>query len=457
MDGGALRSALVKNVPRLRGDGVQLLDCSVKRLVLTGGRGAWSGTYELRFADGGTGAVVAVRLRGTLWPPHIGVPDTEPSTVAGFGEEGWRGTLPELGLRLETEPPEEALPAFADLTDPDRAGVLLERTLRNAGPRFADLQVRGCVPRVLSYKPGSRCVVECFMDYGPQPRRPEWPDRVVAKTYRRDKGRTAYDGMSALWRSSLRRGGVVTIAEPLAYVPDLHLLIQSAVPGHRSLEEAIAEAFTSDAPGWFGNITGFVGMAAEGLAELHRSDAGFTASVSVEEWFAEIHKLVGQLRVAGPLPELEDGIRPLLEPLEAIARTVPPDGRVPTHGTFDPEQVLLHENGVSLIDFDDYCGAEPAMDVGLFLAAIPDLALTAASTEGRDSAAWPEVLDRARTVADAFLARYEELAPISRPRVALWQAVDFLRDALHTWVKAKPAGPGKDLVILRDFLQHTPL
>jgi hypothetical protein len=457
MDAATIRSALERHLPELAGDGAYLVDCRVRRLLLKGDRGQWSGTYEVRLLDGGAGPERVVRLRGTLWPPHLGARGPEPPASARFGDAGWRATLPELNLDLETEPPEQALPAWADLTDPERASVLLERTLREAGPRFGGLRLRRCTPRVLGYKPGSRCVVECGMDYGTGGARPGWPDRVIAKTYRKDKGRTAYEGMSALWSSSLARSAVVTIAEPLAYVPEVHLLVQSAVPGDRSLEQALAHALIFGGRDWFSGIEESVAMTARGLADLHLSDASFPASAPVDRWLADIRSLIDRLMLAAPLPGLDADLRPVLEQLESIANTVPPGDPVPSHGTFDPEQVLIHQAGISLIDFDDYCGAEPAMDVGLFLAAIPDLALTAGIREGRDASGWKELLDRARRVRDAFTDRYAALAPISPRRVVLWQALDLVRDALHTWVKAKPAGPGKDLAILRDFLEHAEL
>src|SRR5690606_41329562 len=53
-----------------------------------------------------------------------------------------------------------------------------------------------------------------------------WPAVVVAKTYRGDKGQNAYDAMRALWRSPLGTSPTVRIAEPLAYLPELSVLVQ---------------------------------------------------------------------------------------------------------------------------------------------------------------------------------------------------------------------------------------
>ena len=52
----------------------------------------------------------------------------------------------------------------------------------------------------------------------------------MAKTYRGDKGRVAWDGMRAVWDTPLARGGPVGVAEPLAFLPDIKVLVQGGVP-----------------------------------------------------------------------------------------------------------------------------------------------------------------------------------------------------------------------------------
>ena len=126
---------------------------------------------------------------------------------------------------------------------------------------------------------------------------------------------------------------------------------------------------------------------------------------------------------------------------------------MPTHGTFDPEQVLIAQGRIGFIDFDSFCLAEPALDVGLFLAAIMDAGLKAGSDSLVSRNARMARLDELAGIGEVFLAEYERLAPISRPRVALWQALDFLLDALHTWTKVKLSGPDNDMLILEHHLR----
>src|SRR5207248_9088057 len=97
---------------------------------------------------------------------------------------------------------------------------------------------RSCVPRVMRYKPGSRCTILYHLEYPPGPDA-GWPELVVAKTYAGDKGRIAWEGMRALWASPLARSSAVTIAEPLAFLPEMNVLVQGPIREEQTLHDLI--------------------------------------------------------------------------------------------------------------------------------------------------------------------------------------------------------------------------
>jgi hypothetical protein len=57
-------------------------------------------------------------------------------------------------------------------------------------------------------------------------------------------------------------------------------------------------------------------------------------------------------------------------------------------------------------------------------------------------------------IGDVFLDEYQMRASVSRDRVALWEAADYLRNCLHFWIKVKPAEPDNALLILEQHLQN---
>ena len=425
-----VQDELRRHVPEFASGALALSGVKIKRMLLKDG-GRWVGTYSLAIAEP-EGGKRTVALRGTFTPPHLGAaaaasPDTS------LGAIGWRMALPQLGLELETEPAESDLPAMPALTDPDSARALLEDGIR-AGA-YPDIEIESCQVDVLSYKPGSRGTIRYFLAYPPALAGRGWPSAVIAKTYRKEsKGRNAFEGMVTLWHTPLARGDVVALAEPLAYIPTLKVMVQGPVAGDRSLEDLLKSALDSDAPEAAAELTACMARAAAGLAAFHQSGAVHGEPVTLDERYAELRELSAKLYAAAP--ELCGAADPVLARLEALAGQAPADAPVPTHGTFNPEQVLIDGERVGFIDFDDFCMAEPALDVGLFRAAIKDIGMNA--------------LD---AICDEFLAAYERHAPISRERVALWEAWSYFRDALHYWIKVKPAEPDNGMLMLRHHLR----
>ena len=57
-------------------------------------------------------------------------------------------------------------------------------------------------------------------------------------------------------------------------------------------------------------------------------------------------------------------------------------------------------------------------------------------------------------IGDVFINEYEAHTNISRDRVALWEAADYLRNCLHYWIKVKPAEPDTPLLVLEQHLQN---
>jgi aminoglycoside phosphotransferase (APT) family kinase protein len=259
--------------------------------------------------------------------------------------------------------------------------------------------------------------------------------------------------MLTLWHSPLADGSVVTIAEPIACLPDLKLMLQATIPGDLSLEDLLRSVLDQPNEEDLEKLYHYMRKAASGLAAFHRSGASYGEHVELGERFADLHELIHRLTVL--LPEFEGAILPLLERLEDLADLYPEEPAVPTHGTFNPEQVLIDGQRIGFIDFDDYCMAEPALDVGLFRSAIKDTGMNAPFSSPNPSR--EERLARLTLldgIGDAFLDEYETHAPVSRHRVALWEAADYLRNCLHYWVKVKPAEPDTALLVLEQHLQN---
>ena len=450
-DPDTVRAAVERGIPEIASGALTLKGCDVKRVRIKKDR--WTAMYQLTIAE----LPQVVKLRGTLIPPGQAEPDRGVPTV-GLGTEGWRFYLPELRLDLESQPPDEALPSLPRLTDPTAARELLESSIRAGSPAYQDLHIQSCEPKIMRYKPGSRCTILYRLEYADnQAASQNWPDVVVAKTYQGNKGQIAYDGMRALWDSALASSANVTIAEPLAFVPELSVLVQGPIREEQTLKELIRSALRAGTPEALEELNHYMRMTAVGLAEMHHCDISVGELRTLEEEFAEIREV--DERLAAVIPELHGAVAPLLAHLEAVAADNPADPTVPTHGTFRPAQVLIHKGQIGFIDFDGFCQAEPALDLALFLGKIRDIGLSASKDDDDEDDA---VVDRqallarlaeTEAICEVFLAEYEQHAPVSRVRVALWEALDLFTLVQHCWTKVKPVRLNTNMLLLERHLK----
>jgi hypothetical protein len=448
-DPAKVAAALTAAVPELGEGRLRVTEVDRGRARLKDDR--WTIRYRVTLADEG-GRSQTMRLLGTLEPPGRSATD-QPST-APLGAAGWRCWLPRLGVRVEVEPSDDDLPALGLLIDPERSRALLEAAIVEQAPRYADLRIATCQPRVARYSPGSRCTVVYRLGFDRAEVPPHWPELVVAKTYRDDKGRVAWEGMRAVWDTPLGRGDPVHVAEPLAFLPDLNVLIQGPVGEEQTLKQLIVETWQSSQLGGRARLERALARAADGLAALHGCAATATVSITWDDELAELRQMLG--RLGDVIPELGATLEPLLVELAGRAAECPADPAGPAHRSFRPAQVLLFGEEASIIDFDGFCLAEPALDVALFRATARDIAMGQLSGDvlRGDGEALERRAGELDALCDAFLARYESRHPVSRERVALYETLDLLTVVLHGWTKLEPARLRHGLLLLERHLER---
>ncbi len=452
MDGGRVAAALVEHVPELADGRLLLRDCRPERLRAK--EDEWLARYGLRVV-GADGQERDVVLTGTLWPPQRPAPTRPVATTSPeFGEPGWWCWLTGLRLLLSVQARDEALPALPALVAPEPAAELLRTVLPAAG---YDAVVDRCRPEVVRYKPGSRCTVVVHVDYrSPNGGRPP-PDPVVLKTHQGDKGQTAWVAMSALWERRSRWQDVLTMAEPIAFLPEERILVQGPVPERCTLKELARHAFTEGRDDLLDQLRDELAGTARALATMHGCGATYGRTATVEEEIAEIREVVD--RLARTVPHLQRAGSALLRRLADEARAVPADPVVAAHHDFRPAQVLLHAGRIGFIDFDGASMAEPALDLGRFRAKLRDIGISALAAGG-EPLSGPTLAAHLRLqdeLCDHFLTAYREQSPVSAARIRLWETCDLFTAVLHAWTKVRTARLQPRLVVLRHRLASAPM
>jgi thiamine kinase-like enzyme len=449
-------SALVGSVPEFISGQYRLLHCDVGNVRYKSK--VWKGTYALDVERAADGSVQQVELQGKVFPP-TDVSQPEMVVEGEFGTEGWHAYFPDLHLDLRPMEKETVLDSLEWLIQPETARQYLQNQIGTRSPAYQNFRLQSVTPKIVRYKPGSRCTILYSLEYPPNITRGErWPDLVVGKTYRNEKGQNAYDSMEAVWNSPVGCGVVVTVAEPLAYEADKRILIQGPVPEEQIFKDLMKEAIHTGNDETIQKLRKYLKKTAVGLALIHRSGIAYGKEWRWENELNAVREPIEKLNEA--IPGLSSTVDPLLDRLSALSAIIPPDPLAPSHGSFRPAQVLINGEDIGFIDFDSFCQAEPALDIGLFLAAFLNTAVTY-DLETDDSPkklsthknTWRKRYDQFLLCADEFIDEYLKENPVSRERVALYTALDILMLVLHCWSKNKGAELDCTMYLLERYMQ----
>jgi hypothetical protein len=455
-DPDRLCAAFSESIPEFRSGALILHECDSSNVRYKGKN--WKGFYELTVSKPGESNTREIHLDGVLSAPGLH-PDRPLQVEDVLGSEAWHAYIPALHLELWTKQPEAVLSSLDMLIDPEQSREYLMSRIRAGSPAYRDLQIQATHPKIVRYKPGSRCTIVYHLDYpsGTDDHH-RWPELVVAKTYRKEKGQSAYDSMRAFWDTALSSSSLVKIAEPLAYDAERKVMIQGPIRQERTLKEMTVAAVKEGTPQAFDELTEAMRKTARGLAELHKSGTKLTSHYGWEEDEEQTRESIQELSVS--VPQLAAAGLPFLDRLNSLEASSEPDPRVPSHCTFRPAQVLMYGEEIGFIDFDSCAMAEPAKDLGLFLCAFLRAGMATVkfddievSSEPLDEAGRLKRFERLLDVSEKFLEEYERAyMPVNRQRVALFEALELFILILHAWTKIKVRELNDIMFVLEQFL-----
>ncbi len=334
-----------------------------------------------------------------------------------LGRHTWKRNAEQVialvrGNTLQLDDP--MLPLFDDklgtylfrATRADLAAPLLAAHLtRNDWDSIAQIQI-------LKYKPCRRCVLAYDLATKSKEK-----ISVIGKVFKDERGTRHLAFQRALWAGGfgMESADGITIAEPLAYVPEMRMLVVEHVPGETLGESTGAPDFSER-----------VCRSAAAIAKLHsariRPSKQYTLveeAANLAHWAEEVVACRG---------DSAEWVARQLEALRAMASRLPRAEAVPAHRDFYYSQLLFASRRVTLIDLDMFSLADPAIDVANFIAHLRFLSLQKFSDAHRldGAAAWfldAYARDRAGSNGEGFSVR-----------VAFYQAATYFR-LLHVVLK----------------------
>ena len=200
---------------------------------------------------------------------------------------------------------------------------------------------------VIKYKPGRRCALAYTLLRGGETR------RLFAKVFSGDRGATILVSMGRIAAAIPRER--LLVPRPLAYFPDLKMLVTEFVDGIPLATALFAEPSDAAARRMASALAtlhacGIVGARRWTLAKELRSTG---------EW---IEGLAGRSQAASRRAGA------LLERLAGWAATLAAVPDRPVHRDFYPDQLWDHDGQTAMLDLDDARCGDPAVDIGNFLA-----------------------------------------------------------------------------------------
>jgi Phosphotransferase enzyme family len=331
-----------------------------------------------------------------------------------------------LNMVVHVWPIDGELPTLVDATDPQRMIEIFRETLQK------DLLVDNCHIELVSYRRRQRCVLRYT---------------IAGKTLGSDESRrlVVYGKVTGVGSEALTGGMIDALRDqirerpaPLRFAlprsfgsrPDLKLSLLEALRGEPRMGAALKSRLRGrpqqpDAP----PLEEMIATCGYVAAALHASHLELGRPRSIDD---ELGRLRGEIAMSRQfVPQFGDRAQSWLERIADHAEQSEPLKLRLGHGDFKYQQLLFDDTGCALVDLDTICEAEPALDLGKFLA---HMRAEGRRMQERGSRS-PRLVEE---LAERFLRAYVRGAgdsledePRMRRRTALYEAIALLHMALR--------------------------
>jgi hypothetical protein len=360
-----------------------------------------------------------------------------------------------LNMVVYVFPIDGELPVLVDVTDGQRMREILGEMLHDSLDNH--LAIQDCRVELGHYGRQRRCVLRYHLTSTTPGSATPQRMLVYGKVAADDRGALAGPVIAALHEQVLDRGSYqFNIPRSFGFRPDLQLALFEAIPGVPQVAQLLkarlkgAEAMQ---PGAL-TLEHSLDACAQIAAALHTSGIALGRRRTLEDELTGLRK--GFTIVRRISPELGAQFLFWLERAEAYAQESQPLSLGFGHGDFSYTQLIFEGEQSGLVDFDTVCQAEPALDLGQFLAYV-----RVAVRKGQKSGRTPAVLTEqlcAQFIQSYIAAAGDRLEDEERlrMRVPVYEIISLLRLALHSWQKLKGSRLEYVIAILEERVSCLP-
>ncbi|MFN2490067.1 MAG: phosphotransferase [Actinomycetota bacterium] len=413
--------------------------------------------YEIELRDNDSGEVIPKLVNARVWRSRSDaaayfterlapVAEKMSSRVESVPLAHSAAVIEPLNMTVSVWPVDGELPTLIGATDPPAILELLSRALPAA--RAGDFVPRSCSVSLGHYGRQHRCLLKYEL---------EGADERSLLIY----GKVAADGRGALTEPVI----AAIRDEVLAHTPDafaiprsfgffshLQLVLLESIPGVPQVAQLLKARLRGEggepaAP----SLEEAIDSCARVAALLHSSGISEGRPRRLDDELAMLHAAEVAIGTASPGFALRFGR--WINGVERHASSSRPSPPCFSHGDFSYTQLIFAGRDCGLVDFDTMCRAEPALDLGQFLAYLRVAMMKSQKT------ATPEDSTMVEGLCARFLGTYvEESAPehaaAALERVPIYELISLLRLAFHSWQKFKPSRLSAVAPVIEERLRH---
>ena len=427
LDGSPLRARLCTLIQANLTDATQLVACRLQRAKFKPGR-KLTAYYDLHLQ--GPGDAIAIRPIAVTWSlpavahtgerPALAVQERDIAYQAAQTEAAQRGlvapfrqltlAVAELGMTVQISPVDPHYPQLVRLSDPHYVREQLS-TVSNSAGSAGPATGRDYTVTTIRYRPGQRHVLR----YDPVTSKGRaGPATRFAKVYADNRGQRLLTTIQQVADWVATQTAAVAVLRPQAYLPDERTMLYpwaSGVP--------LAQLLVSDD----GAAAAALRQAGAALRLLHNAPASITPGLPTLTLTTEALGLVRTCEhIQLFLPAVGQTVQRLCAEMPEAYAALPQEAPTFVHGDWKADHLLVAPDRtapLTLIDFDTCAQADPALDIGKFLAD-----LTWWYTTGQRSGL--------TQTQNAFLAGYNLTPDDPRLRRArLWAALIGIKMTAH--------------------------
>ena len=262
--------------------------------------------------------------------------------------------VPADGMRIQVSPLDASFPQLVRVSDPqyvrDVLAAVYARPARAPTSQYAITPIR--------YRPGQRHVLR--YDSLAATGKPNSRGTLFAKLYHGETSSQAFFLATQIadWLSA--RGLGVTAVRPIAHLATDAIILYPRIVGAPLSRQLGCPAHRLD--GWLQQI----GAA---LRVLHCAPAELRSNLVLHDFATEVAAIArASEHVHALLPVAGTAIIAILDRARDLYERLPHEVPTFVHGDFKAYHLWVTRAGLSLMDFDTCCLADPALDIGKFLA-----------------------------------------------------------------------------------------